>query len=133
MGVIRDPTNEQLLRMSYRDPDNIKSFLRNWAGLERLCDKGDSVALCILADLKVVTGIDLEAYKPNRRMAFNKRYMRGKLSFNQYMCITYNLVLGYSQSEVAFVLNVERSVVSRHIKNGIKTIQRELKAFSGHD
>ena len=128
-AVVRNVVNDQLLMLSYRDPKNIKSFLRNWGGLESLSHKGDTVATCILVDLKAVTGIDLDKYDKNNRRAFNMGYLDGKLSYYQYMAITYTLVLGYSQEDVAYVMGVDQPVVNINIKRGIKKIQRELNAF----
>lgn len=54
-AIVRNVVNDQLLRLSYKDPKNIKRFLRNWGGLEGLSEKGDTVATCILTDLKTVS------------------------------------------------------------------------------
>ena len=129
MGVIREITNYPLLRMSYKEKRTIKYFLRGWGALESLCYKGDAVAICILADLKRVTGIDLDEYNNKSRKKFNESYRRGKLSQYQYMAVAYCLVLGYSQDELAFVMGVDQSVISRNISSGIKAIQKELGAF----
>ena len=129
MGVIREITNYPLLRMSYKEKRTIKYFLRGWGALESLCYKGDAVAICILADLKRVTGIDLDAYNNKSRKKFNEEYKRGKLSQYQYMAVAYCLVLGYSQEELAYVMGVDQSVISRNINSGIKAIQKELGAF----
>lgn len=129
MSVIRNTLNDQLLRMSYKEEKNIKNFLRNWGGLESLSLKGDTVATCILCDLKRVTGIDLEKYKKRDRDTFNLGYKDGKLSHYQYMAIAYTLVLGYSQDELAYVMGVDQSVISKNINSGIKKVQKELKAF----
>lgn len=128
MGSVRNIVNDPLLRMSYKDPRNIKSFLRNWGGLESLSIRGDKVATCILADLKRVTGIDPDTFNKDDRRKFNERYTLGKLTYSQYMSIAYTLVLGYSQTEVAWVMGVDQSVISHLIDNGIKKIQKELKA-----
>lgn len=133
MGAGRDTVNDQLLRLSYKDPNNIRSLLKNWGGLESLSYKGDTVATCILADLKMVTGIDTELYNRDDRTAFNLGYLRGKLSHYQYMSIAYTLVLGYSQQEVAWIMGVDQSVVSKTISIGIHKIQKELNAFLEDD
>ncbi len=134
MGApIRDIVNDQLLRMSYKDKNNIKHFLRSWSTLESLCYKGDSVAICILADLKTVTGINPDKYNRQNRRAFNLGYRAGKLSSYQYMAVAYCLVLGYSQDDLAYVMGVDQSVISRNINSGIKKIQKELKAFEEVD
>ena len=129
----RENYNSQLLSMSYRDRNNIKQFLRNWGSLESLSLKGDTVATCILVDLKQVTGIDLDKFDRLDRDKFNKRYKLGKLSQYQYMAIAYVLVLGYTQFDVAYVMGVDQSVISKNINSGIKKIQRELKAFEEVD
>ena len=129
MGASRNITNDQLLRLSYKDPKNIKNFLRNWGGLESLTFRGDTVATCILADLKAVTGIDPSKHKRWGRDGFNKEYLKGKLSHYQYMSIAYTLVLGYSQEEIAWVMGVDQSVISKNINSGIKKIQKELGEY----
>ena len=133
LGAVRSVVNDQLLRLSYKDPKNIKSFLRNWGGLESLSIKGDTVATCILVDLKIVTGIYPEKYNKDDRTEFNNGWKNGKLSYYQYMSIAYNLVLGYSQQEVAFVMGVDQSVVSHCIKRGISRMQKELNAMLEED
>ena len=130
---VRNVVNDQLLRLSYKDPKNIKRFLRNWGGLEGLSEKGDTVATCILTDLKTVTAIDLDKYHKSDRAEFNKAYRKGKLSHYQYMSIAYVLVLGYTQDELAFVMGVDQSVISKNINSGIKRIQRELRAYLEED
>lgn len=132
-AIVRDKVNVQLLRVSYREDKNIRNFLRNWGGLESLSRKGDTVATCILVDLKMVTGIDLDKYDRLNREEFNRAYVNGKLSQYQYMSIAYTLVLGYSQAEIAFVMGVDQSVISKNINSGVKRIQKELKVFEGDE
>ena len=133
MGVVRNTVNDHLLRMSYKDPKNIKRFLRNWGGLESLSLRGDTVATCILADLKTVTGIDVEKFDRHDRDEFNLGYKNGMLSHYQYMSIAYTLVLGYSQMEIAYVMGVDQSVISKNINSGIKAIQFQLGAMLEED
>lgn len=133
MGSVRKTVNDQLLRMSYKDARNIKSFLRNWGGLESLSLKGDTVATCILLDLKLATGIDPDKYNRLHRYEFNSGYKDGVLSYHQYMSIAYVLVLGYSQEAIAFVMGVDQSVISQNIKRGIRRIQRALGAWEDTD
>ena len=130
MGIVRNTVNDQLLRLSYKDPKNIKNFLRNWGGLESLGRKGDTVATCILVDLKIVTGIDIDKFNRKNKEEFNLGYLNGKLSHYQYMSIAYTLVLGYSQQEVAWVMGVDQSVVSKNVNSGIKKIQKELQEYT---
>lgn len=128
MGAIRNIVNDELLRMSYADPKNIKNLLRNWGNLERLSLMGDTVAICILLDLKTVTGINLDLYDRKNRDKFNECYKNGYLSHYQYMSIAYTLVLGYSQDDIAYVMGVDRSVISKNVHTGIKKIIKVLEA-----
>lgn len=80
-----------------------------------------------------VTAIDLDKYHKSDRAEFNKAYRKGKLSHYQYMSIAYVLVLGYTQDELAFVMGVDQSVISKNINSGIKRIQRELRAYLEED
>ena len=128
MGAVRNTVNDQLLRISYKDPNNIRSLLKNWGALESLSLKGDTVAICILTDLKTVTGIDIDLYKREDREAFIGRYKQGRLSYLQYVSIAFVLVLGYSQIEVAFVFGVSHQAVSKAIQKGIEKIQYWLNA-----
>ena len=129
MGAVRNIVNDQLLRLSYKDPNNIRNFLKNWGGLESLSLRGDKVATCILVDLKIATGIDPETYNKDNKTDFNMAYRKGKLSHYQYMSIAYTLVLGYSQRDIAYVMGVDQSVISKNIDSGIKKIQTELNAM----
>ena len=129
MGASRNTVNDCLMRLSYRNSRNIKSFLRQWSGLESLSYRGDKVATCILADLKTVTGIDIEIYDRDDRREFNEGYKKGKLTYHQYTSIAYTLVLGYTQEDVAWMMGVDQSVISKNISSGISRIQRELRAF----
>lgn len=127
MGVVRNIVNDQLLMLSYKDPKNIRNFLRNWGGLESLSLRGDRVATCILADLKTVTGIDPEKYDRHNRKEFILGYSKGKLSYLQYISIAFVLILGYSQPEVAYVFGVSHQAISKAIITGTAKIQEELK------
>lgn len=130
MGAVRrETTNDALLRLSYRDSRNIRRLLQNWGGLESLSYKGDTVATCILADLKMATGIDLDNYDREHREKFEDGAKDGVLSIYQFTAIAYCLVVGYQQDAVAFMMDVDQSVISRHIATGIQKIQEALGAF----
>lgn len=130
---VRNIINDELLRMSYSEPKNIKNFLRNWSGLESLSLKGDMVALCILADLEMVTGIDPELYNRHNREAFDEGYKSGCLTYYQFMSIAYTLVLGYSQADMAYVMDVDQSVISKNIRTGVKKIIKRLEGGAHGD
>lgn len=131
---VRNTINDELLRVSYSEPKNIKNFLRNWSGLESLSLKGDTVALCILADLKKVTGIDPELYDRHSREAFDEGYKDGCLTYYQFMSIAYTLVLGYSQEEIAYVMGVvDHFVINKNIHTGIKRIIKVLEGGADED
>jgi DNA-directed RNA polymerase specialized sigma24 family protein len=133
VGAVRDVVNHTLLRVSYRDKKQLKKLLRMWNTLETMGEKGDAVAICILVDLKRVTGIDLELYDRENRQAFNDAYKNGVLSLAQFMAISYTLVLGYTQEEIAWMLDVDQSVISRNINSGLKQMQAGLRAFDGEE
>ena len=130
---VRNLINDELLELSYSEPKNIKHFLKNWTGLESLSLKGDTVATCILADLKQVTGIDPEKWDREHRYPFDEGYRDGKLSYYQFMSIAYTLVLGYSQEDIAFVMGVDQSVISKNIQTGIKRIIKVLEGGADGD
>lgn len=133
MRVARDHINYSLLRVSYKDKNQLKRLLRMWGTLDELGDKGDAVAISILIDLQRVTGIDMDLYSRKTRRAFNEGYKNGVLSFPQFMAITYTLVLGYTQEEIAWVMGVDQSVISRNINSGLKQMQIGLRAFDEED
>lgn len=130
---VRDIVNDELLRMSYSEPKNIKSLLRNWTLLETLSLKGDTVAICILVDLKRVTGIDPKRFNRHNRSVFAEGYKEGYLSYYQFMSIAYTLVLGYSQEDIADVMGVDQSVISKNIRTGIKRIIKVLEGKADGD
>lgn len=123
---IKNTANTGLLDVDYSKEKVVKDLLRNWSGLESMSLRGDRVATCVLADLKRVTGIDINQYNPQNRELFNLRYNLGVLSHYQYMSIVYTLVLGYSQHEVAYVMGTDQSVVAKNIRRGIKRLCSEL-------
>ena len=129
MGAVREITNYSLLRVCYGDKKQLKKLLRMWGTLDELGYRGDAVAICVLTDLKRVTGIDTDLYSRETRKAFNAGYKNGVLSFYQFMAITYTLVLGYTQEEIAWVMGVDQSVISRNIDSGLRQMQIGLKAF----
>lgn len=133
MGAVRETINHSLLRVSYKDKKQLKKLLRMWGTLDELGDKGDTVAICILIDLQRVTGINMDLYYKKNRKAFNECYKNGVLSFSQFMAITYTLVLGYTQEEIAWVMGVDQSVISRNINSGLKQMQVGLRAFEEED
>lgn len=133
MGNVREIINYSLLRVSYKDKKQLMRLLRMWGTLDELGAKGDAVAICILIDLKRVTGIDPDKYKRSNRKLFNEGYKDGVLSFTQYMAIAYTLVLGYSQEDLAYVMGVDQSVISRNINSGLKQMQIGLRAFEEED
>ena len=43
------------------------------------------------------------------------------------MSIAYTLVLGYSQEDIAYVMGVDQSVISKNIRTGVKRIIKVLE------
>ncbi len=129
MGAVKvNVINEQLLNIEYSNRKNIRMLLKNWSNLERLSEKGDAVAICVLLDLKNVTGIDPSLYDKTDagRKRFEEGRKKGILTYNQFIAVAYTLVLGYNQSEVAYMLDLDQSGLSRHINRGITAITTVL-------
>lgn len=133
MGAVREIINYSLLKLSYKDQKQLKKLLRMWGAIDEMGNKGDTVAICILIDLQRVTGIDMDLYYKRDRKSFNEGYKNGVLSFAQFMAITYTLVLGYTQEEIAWVMGVDQSVISRNINSGLRQMQIGLRAFEEED
>lgn len=104
-----------------------------WGTLMELGEDGDTTAICVLLDLQDVTGIDLDLYRRGARREFNEGYKNGVLSFPQFMAIAYTLVLGYTQEEVAWMMGVDQSVISRNTDSGLRQMQIGLRAFEEED
>ena len=128
---VRNTLNSNLLYVDYSKRGTIKRLLQNWKGLEAMSMRGDRVATCVLADLKTVTGIDLDSYDPVNRESFNRGYEGGVLSYAQYMGVVYTMVLGYSQKDVAFMMGVDQSVVARNTARGVARICKALTHIKG--
>lgn len=133
MGAVREILNYSLLRVSYKDKKQLKRLLKMWGTLMELGEEGDTTATCILLDLKGVTGIDIDLYRRGAKKAFNEGYKNGVLSFPQFMAVAYTLVLGYTQEEVAWMMGVDQSVISRNVDSGLRQMQVGLKAFEEED
>lgn len=128
MSKKRNFINEPLLNIKYSNKNTIKKLFKGWSNLEKLSEKGDAVAICILMDLKNVTGIN-----PNNLYnidagieRFNNDWENGILTYKQFISIVYTLILGYNQSEVAQLLKIDQSGLSRHINSGLKIIATKL-------
>lgn len=133
MGAVREILNYSLLRVSYKDKKQLKRLLKMWGTLMELGEEGDTTATCILLDLKGVTGIDIDLYRRGAKKSFNEGYKNGVLSFPQFMAVAYTLVLGYTQEEVAWMMGVDQSVISRNVDSGLRQMQVGLKAFEEED
>jgi len=134
MGAVKVKTvNDKLLYLKYSEERNIRSFLRNWGGLESLSLKGDTVATCILLDLKIATGINPDIFGRSEinRFLFEKEREKGILSYYQFVSVAYVLVLGYTQEEVAFMIDCTQQAVNQNINKGIKKIQTAVRAYRG--
>lgn len=133
MGAVREHINHSLLRVSYKDKKQLRKLLKMWGTLDELGNTGDTVAICILLDLKNVTGIDMDLWRGGNTKAFNECYKKGWLSLPQFIAVAYTLVLGYTQAEVAQMQGVDQSVISRNIDSGLKRMQTGLRAFEEED
>lgn len=120
--------NNQLLYIAYSEEKNIKALLKNWTKLERLSMNGDTVATCIVTDLKLVTGIVPSDFGRNswERKRFDDGMYKGILSESQFLSIAYVLVLGYTQEELAYILRCSQQAINQNINKGIKKIKSKL-------
>ena len=84
-------------------------------------------------DLKRATGIDPDRFNRHNRSVFDEGYKEGYLSYYQFMSIAYTLVLGYSQEDIAYVMGVDQSVISKNIRTGIKRIIKVLEGKADGD
>ena len=114
-------TDERLLNMDYSDPEIIKSLIRNWSMIERLAQKGNPVAPCILVDLEKALGVNISEMGVDKHK-FELNRDSDVLTDLQFICVVYVLGMGYSQDEIAFVLGCTKKVVNLHIARGLRKI-----------
>lgn len=123
MGAVHVKTiNDRLLNVDYSDPELIKSLIKNWSMMERLAEKGDTVAPCILMDLERAIGVNLGEMAEDKYRGFKLSRGESVLTDPQFISIVYVLGLGYFQEEIAYVLGCTKKVVNVHISRGIKRI-----------
>ena len=123
MGAVHVKTvNDRLLNVDYSDPELIKSLIKNWNMMERLAEKGDTVAPCILMDLERAIGVNLGEMAEDKYRGFKLSRGESVLTDPQFISIVYVLGLGYFQEEIAYVLGCTKKVVNVHISRGIKRI-----------
>ena len=115
-----------LLETKYEDPHVIKNLLRNWSNIEIMSLRGDRVATCVIADLQDATGIDLEGFEKEYFYKFIEKRNKEVLTEAQFIAISFVLVLGYSQPEVAFIFGVSQQAVGKNIVAGVKRVSLYL-------
>lgn len=128
---LRGGGDSALLNMEYKDPHVIKRLLRNWSGMEALSIKGDRIATCVIADLQMVTGIDLSLFDKADMYKFISNRNKEILTEAQFIAISFVLVLGYSQPEVAFIFGVSQQAVGKNIASGVRKISSALTGEAG--
>lgn len=116
-----------VLELDYRDPHAIKKLLRNWSGMQSLSIRGDRNATCVIKDLEEATGIDLGGFDKEHFAEFIDNRNKEVLSEAQFIAISFVLVLGYSQPEVAFIFGVSQQAVGKSINSGAKRISLFLE------
>lgn len=116
-----------VLELDYRDPHVIKKLLRNWSGMRSLSLRGDRNATCVIKDLEEATGIDLEGFDKRNFAEFIDKRNKSVLSEAQFIAISFVLVLGYSQPEVAFIFGVSQQAVGKNINSGARRISLFLE------
>lgn len=116
-----------VLKLDYGDPNVIKKLLRNWSGMEALSLRGDRDATCVLVDLQEATGIDLTGFEKEYFNEFIEKRNKEVLSKDEFIAVSFVLVLGYSQPEVAFIFGLSQQWISKNIKFGVKRISDYLE------
>ena len=124
---LRGGGSSTMLEIDYTSPQVIKKLLRNWSGMEALSLKGDRNATCVLVDLKEATGIELDVFDKEHFSEFISNRNKEVLSEAQFIAISFVLVLGYSQPEVAFIFGITQQAVGKSITSGAKRISQYLE------
>lgn len=124
---LRGGGSSSVLELDYGNPQIIKKLLRNWSGMEALSLKGDRNATCVLVDLKEATGIDLLGFDKQHYVEFIDHRNKKVLTEAQFIAISFVLVLGYSQPEVAFIFGITQQAVGKSITSGAKRISQYLE------
>ena len=124
---LRGGGSSSVLELDYGNPQIIKKLLRNWSGMEALSLKGDRNATCVLVDLKEATGIELDVFDKEHFSEFISNRNKEVLSEAQFIAISFVLVLGYSQPEVAFIFGISQQAVGKSITSGARRISQYLE------
>lgn len=124
---LRGGGGSSVLQLDYGDPNVIKSLLKNWSGMEALSLKGDRNATCVLVDLQEATGIELDVFDKEHFSEFISNRNKEVLSEAQFIAISFVLVLGYSQPEVAFIFGISQQAVGKSITSGARRISQYLE------
>ena len=124
---LRGGGNSSVLQLDYGDPNVIKKLLRNWSGMEALSLRGDRNATCVLVDLQEATGIELDVFDKEHFSEFISNRNKEVLSEAQFIAISFVLVLGYSQPEVAFIFGISQQAVGKSITSGARRISQYLE------
>ena len=124
---LRGGGNSSVLQLDYGDPNVIKKLLRNWSGMEALSLRGDRNATCVLVDLQEATGIDLGVFQKEYFDLFISKRNKQVLTEAQFIAISFVLVLGYSQPEVAYIFGISQQAVGKSISSGAWKISQYLE------
>lgn len=124
---LRGGGGSSVLQLDYGDPNVIKKLLRNWSGMEALSLRGDRNATCVLVDLQEATGIELDVFDKEHFSEFISNRNKEVLSEAQFIAISFVLVLGYSQPEVAFIFGISQQAVGKSITSGARRISQYLE------
>lgn len=127
MGAVRVKTiNDRLLGVDYSDTEALKMIVSSWGLVEKLVEKGDTVASAILCDLQKSIGVNISDFEVNKKVGFEK-WRTGVLTEAQFISLVYVLGLGYRQDEVAFILGCKKQTVNVHIQRALKRLGKYLE------
>ena len=127
MGAVRVKTiNDRLLGVDYSDPEALKMIVSSWGLVEKLAEKGDTVASAILCDLQRAIGVNISDFERDKKIGFENE-KAGVLTEAQFISLVYVLGLGYRQDEVAFILGCKKQTVNVHIQRALKRLGKYLE------
>lgn len=95
----------KFLELAYTNTKQLKNILNLYADFRSLAEKGNVDALAVYLDIEFMLGESGPIHSPKRREIF-------KLYF----------IFGYTQTEIADILNITQKAVSYNLTEGLKEL-----------
>ena len=100
----------KLLELAYTNTKQLKNILSLYSDFRSLAEKGNVDALAVYLDIEYMLGESGIIHSPKRREIFK-----------------FYFVLGYTQVEIADILNITQKAVSYNLTEGLKEITAYYK------